>query len=84
MLKQVIEVYELLDDAGVDGRRVSDFLREKGLENIEVHEIRGERGKTDFIKAVIPGLSGKSSGGASPTLGIIGRLGGHRGTPRRG
>lgn len=83
MLKQVIEVYELLDDASVDGRRVSDFLREKGLENIEVREIRGERGKTDFIKAVIPGLSGKSSGGDSPTLGIIGRLGGIGARPER-
>ncbi|MEN6500466.1 MAG: DUF1177 domain-containing protein [Rectinema sp.] len=83
MLKQVIEVYELLDDAGVDGRRVSDFLREKGLENIEVREIRGERGKTDFIKAVIPGLAGKSSGGDSPTLGIIGRLGGIGARPER-
>ncbi len=83
MLKQVIEVYELLDDAGVDGGRVADFLRQKGLEHVEVHEIRGEKGKTDFIKAVIPGLSGKRVGGSSPTLGIIGRLGGIGARPER-
>lgn len=83
MLKQVIEVYELLDDAGVDGGRVADFLREKGLEYVEVHEIRGEKGKTDFIKAVIPGLSGKHVRGSSPTLGIIGRLGGIGARPER-
>jgi len=51
MLKQVIEVYELLDDAGVDGRRVSEFLREKDSKISRIREIRGERGKTDFIKA---------------------------------
>ncbi len=83
MLKQVIEVYELLDDARVNGGRVAEFLRGKGLEHVEVHEIRGEKGKTDFIKAVIPGISGKCLGGSSPTLGIIGRLGGIGARPER-
>ncbi len=36
----------------------------------------GKRGKTDFIRITIPGKTGKISGGTSPTLGIIGRLGG--------
>lgn len=83
MLKQVIEAYELLDDARVNGSRVANFLREKGLENVVVYEIKGEKGKTDFIKAVIPGVSGKRSGGGSATLGIIGRLGGIGARPER-
>ena len=38
--------------------------------------IDGEKGHTDFVKVLIRGRNGKSSGGNSPTLGIIGRLGG--------
>jgi len=76
MLRQVIEAYELLDSAYVDGYRVAEFLRKRGLEDIEVKTIEGPKGSTDFIKIVIPGKNGKSSGGAAPTLGIIGRLGG--------
>jgi len=76
MLRQVIEAYELLDSAYVDGYRVAEFLRKRGLEDIEVKTIEGPKGSTDFIKIVIPGKNGKSSGGTVPTLGIIGRLGG--------
>lgn len=76
MLRQVIEAYELLDTAYVDGYRVAEFLRKRGLEDIEVKRIEGPKGSTDFIKIVIPGKNGKSSGGTVPTLGIIGRLGG--------
>jgi len=76
MMKQVIEVYELLDSAYVTGEKVAEVLRERGLENIEVHRIEGEKGSTDFIKIVVPGKNGKLSGGNAPTLGVIGRLGG--------
>ena len=76
MLKQVIEAYELLDSAYVDGEKIAEVLRERGLDNIEVHRIEGKKGSTDFVKIVVPGKNGKLSGGDSPTLGIIGRLGG--------
>jgi len=76
MLKQVIEAYELLDSAYVNGETVAEALRERGLEKIEVRKIEGEKGSTDFIKIIVPGKNGKLSGGDSPTLGIIGRLGG--------
>lgn len=82
MLKQVIEAYELLDSAYVSGYKVAEFLRKRGLENIEVKTIEGPRGSTDFIKIVIPGKNGKSSGGTAPTLGIIGRLGGIGARPK--
>ena len=75
-LKQVIEVYELLDDAKVTGERMASLLKERGMGDVEVRTIRGERGKTDSIKIWIPGSTGKKSFGPSPTLGVIGRLGG--------
>ena len=76
MLKQVLEIYELLDGAEVTGDDVASLLRFRGLSDISVKTIRGERGKTDFIKVRVPGTEGKLGGGSSPTLGVIGRLGG--------
>jgi len=58
MLKQVIEAFELLDSAYVDGEKVKEALVHRGLENIEVTRIRGERGHTDFVKILIPGREG--------------------------
>ena len=76
MLKQVLEIYELLDGPDASGERVEELLRSRGLEEVEVKHITGKRGETDFIKIRVPGLEGKSSGGSAPTLGVIGRLGG--------
>jgi len=75
-LKQVIAIYELLDSAKVNGGQVASLLKRRGIENVEVVSIQGERGKTDSIKVWIPGSRGRKSGGPSPTLGVIGRLGG--------
>ncbi|MBW2618702.1 MAG: DUF1177 family protein, partial [Deltaproteobacteria bacterium] len=71
MLRQVMEVMDLLDDARIDGRRVREWLNQAGLKDVQVTRISGDKGATDFIKAHIraPERSG-------PTLGIIGRLGG--------
>ena len=83
VMKQVIEIYELLDSARVDGDTVASFLRQRGLEQIEVKKIEGDRGATDFVKAVIPGSDGKSTGKEAKTLGIIGRLGGIGARPEK-
>ena len=76
MLKQVLEIMELLDSAKVDGGTVAGFLRGRGLEDVTVKTIEGEEGSTDFIKIKVPGTRGKTVGGDAPTLGIVGRLGG--------
>jgi len=76
MLKQVIEVMELLDSAHISGDNVKEFLEGRGLRDIEVKTITGEKGSTDFIKIKVSGIHGKSNGGSARTLGVIGRLGG--------
>jgi hypothetical protein len=76
MLKQVIEVMELLDSAHISGNDVREFLKGRGLEDIEVKTITGEKGSTDFIKIKVPGTQGKSRECSAKTLGVIGRLGG--------
>jgi len=75
-LKEVLEVIDLLEDPKVDGSKVSEFLKERGIEKVLVKEVKGEKAKTDFIKIILPGERGKSRGGDAPTLGVIGRLGG--------
>jgi hypothetical protein len=76
MLKQVIEITELLDSPTVSGHDVKTLLNKHGLSKVDVKTIQGKRGKTDFIKIKIVGENGKTNDGHSPTLGIIGRLGG--------
>ncbi len=76
MLKQVIEIMELLDSALVTGDTVRMFLQNRGLKDIEVKPIKGEKGSTDFVKIKVQGTHGKSKGGSARTLGVIGRLGG--------
>jgi hypothetical protein len=75
MLKQVIEIYELLDSPTVTGEDVANLLRSRGLTDISVKTIECEKGQTDFIKIRIPGTDGRGRGSSAPTLGVIGRLG---------
>ncbi len=81
--KQVMEVYDLLDSAHIDGDRVAACLRAAGAADVKVTRMQGAKGYTDFVRVIIPGTDGKISGGQAPTLGIIGRLGGIGARPAR-
>ena len=74
--RQVLDLFDILDHPKADGQAASQVLRQHGVDRIEVHRVNGRNGRTDFIKVTIPGGRGRSAGGASPTLGVIGRLGG--------
>lgn len=82
MLKQVLEIVDLIDGM-VTGAQVEEYLRAYGADDITVFPVKGERGHTDFIRIRIKGKSGKSAGGDTPTLGVIGRLGGVGARPER-
>lgn len=76
MLQQVIEAFDLLDSARITGSKVCERIEQRGIEDVSVKTVKGEKGATDFIRIEVAGTQGKSSGGNAPTLGIIGRLGG--------
>ena len=76
LLRQMLDIYYLIDKPQASGNEVADFLRERGATDVVVERVSGERGGTDCIKVLVPGSNGKSSGGSAPTLGIVGRLGG--------
>lgn len=75
LIKQVIEVFDLLDTAYASGADVKSYLESKGDANVRVKTIKDGKYSTDFIKIIISGRNGKTAGGNAPTLGIVGRLG---------
>ncbi len=71
MLKEVIDIIDLLDDPNITGDGVKAFLeKEAGLTDISVKRVESEKGYTDFLNIKVKG------NGGGPTLGVIGRLGG--------
>jgi len=84
-LKQVIEIYDLLDTPDIDPTVIKKIFNERGLEGseFEAHRIKGDKGETRFVKLKIKGKEGKSKGKRAPTLGIIGRLGGIGARPHK-
>ncbi|MCI1857497.1 MAG: DUF1177 domain-containing protein [Sporolactobacillus sp.] len=83
LLNHTLSVIDTLDDVHANGQTIVDLF--KGFDSVIVtsHTVQGEKGSTDFVKIIIKGQAGKSSGGKIPTLGIIGRLGGIGARPAR-
>ncbi len=77
LLKQVLELYEILDDPKADGAAVIRYLQRIDPDvQAKTYPLSGEKGVTHMVKVRIPGACGKTAGGSAPTLGILGRLGG--------
>lgn len=84
LMKQLIEVYDLLDSSYASGKQVECYL--KGIRSdadVEVYTLEGPKGKTDMVKVRIQGIKGKSKGMNAPTIGLLGRLGGLGARPER-
>ena len=47
----------------LQGKKMEEYLRHLGAEEVEVTTIEGPKGKTDMIRVTIPGTNGKSAGG---------------------
>lgn len=77
MLKEILEVMDLLDDPKITGLRVAEWLASEGAKEVKVVRVEGSYGYTDFVKIIVP-----SPCKTGPTLGIIGRLGGIGARPR--
>ena len=82
-LFQTLNTIEVLDSASASGQTVVELLSAYPQVDVTVTEIAGPKGKTDFVKIVVPGTDGKRRGGQAPTIGIVGRLGGIGARPGR-
>lgn len=84
LYRQMLDLYDILDDGKADGVRVVEYLKRIHPECLaETHVLAGDQGVTHMVRVVIPGKNGKRSGGEAPTLGILGRLGGLGARPER-
>lgn len=76
LIKQLIEVFDLLDSSTANGKKVEQYLKSVNPDaNTEVFTLNGTRGKTDMVHVNVPGKNGKTNGGSAPTIGLLGRLG---------
>ncbi|OWR31515.1 hypothetical protein CDO73_07270 [Saccharibacillus sp. O23] len=82
-LHETMISYRTMDSAHVGGREIARLFDAYPEVTVESTEVRGEKGKTDFVRIVVPGTSGKLAGGSAPTMGIVGRLGGIGARPSR-
>ena len=82
-LKYTMEVMELLDDPNANGKMAVELFTEFSHVEASYQTVAGDSGSTDFIKILVKGAEGKSAGGSSPSLGIVGRLGGLGARPSR-
>jgi len=76
MLREVIEIFDLLDHPEVNGEVVSNLLKGEGAEEVELKVVKDERGSTEVLKILISGSRGPSKGGKAFTLGVVGTLAG--------
>ena len=61
LIKQIMEVFDVLDSSTVTGKSVEEYLRSiKADANIEVYALKGPKGEsTDMVKVRIPGTKRK-------------------------
>ena len=76
LLNEVLTIYDFLDRPGKPGKELVKFFKKYKVDHLLFKQVKEKKGETEFIKIFIKGKKGKSQGGKSPTLGIIGRLGG--------
>lgn len=76
LMKQVLEIFDLLDSASASGDVIRTYMEGKGAENVTVRRMEQDGKGTDFVSIIIPGKNGKINGGTAPSLGVVGRLGG--------
>ena len=63
LYRQMLDLYDILDDGKADGERVIEYL--KGINPdclAETHILEGEQGVTHMVRVVIPGQNGKRNG----------------------
>ena len=76
MLRECLEITELLSDPAAGGREVVSLFPAGTVLTRTPVATPGDA--FDFIRVEIPGHDGKHAGGGAPTLGLLGQLGGLR------
>ena len=51
-MRQILDVYDLLDRADASGAMMEEYMRSLGAENVDVTTIEGPKGKEREVKMV--------------------------------
>ena len=65
-LKHVLEVMDAVDSPNASGAVIREVFARHGWEGLRTEKVEGTGGATDFVKVVVPGSEGKTSGGDAP------------------
>lgn len=76
VLRHILETFDILDNPKLKASDVIKLFNERGCHSISTESIEGEHGEVEFIKITLLGQNGKMKGGNSPTINIVGQLGG--------
>ena len=76
MLRECLEIWELLNDPAAGGREVATLFPEGTY--LTRTPIASSGDTFDFLRFEFPGRDGRYAGGDAPTLGLLGQLGGLR------
>jgi len=82
-LSHTLVVFEALDSPSASGRTAAELVDGAPGVAVSIETVRGDKGSTDFVRVDIAGSTGRQAGGTTPTLGIVGRLGGVGARPSR-
>lgn len=82
-LAHTLTALDLLSGSVIDKASLAEALEQSEIDEVALETLHGEAGQTLFIRLLIAGYGGKSSGGSMPTFGIIGRLGGIGARPQK-
>lgn len=84
ILKQLLDLYDLLDSPSATGAAVVAYLQDIDPDcDAETYKLEGPRGSTDMVRVHIPGSAGRTVGGDARTMALLGRLGGLGARPER-
>lgn len=59
LLRQVIELFDLLDTPAANGTTVTNLFKERGNVEVTVENVKGDEGDTDCVTILIKGSEGK-------------------------
>lgn len=67
ILKQLIELYDILDSPAASGQAAVEYLRSIDPAcDAETYVLEGPKGATDMVRVRIPGSQGRAAGATPP------------------
>jgi hypothetical protein len=84
LMQEIITSWAWIDRPDATATRIQEYWASNHGSSLQpkVTKLKHEDNATEVIEWIIPGRSGKVSGGSAPTLAIVGRLGGAGARPR--